>query len=93
MILTALANLLYTILNTIWVVELPSFPDVVSNAFQQAITYITWGFGFLRGLLGATTWDTIWVFLKLTIAAHVIYLGYDVVMWVLRKIPMLSISK
>lgn len=93
MILKGIATLFYNLLNTIWIVELPEFPESISTAFDQAIQYIVWGFSFLRGLVGETAYNAIWIFFGLTVAAEALYIGYDMVMWVVKKIPMANIQK
>lgn len=93
MIINALATLFLTILDKLFVFTLPSIPDVANNAINYAVELVTNGIGILRALLGQTTLTGLAAMLGLVLAAHGIYLFWDVIQWIMRKIPMLGMGK
>lgn len=93
MIITALATLFLGILDKLFVFSLPSIPEVANNAITYAVSLVGDGIGILRALLGQTTLTGLAAMLGLVLAAHGIYLFWDVIQWIMRKIPMLGMGK
>lgn len=93
MIINALATLFLTILDKLFVFSLPAIPSVANNAINYAMELVTNGIGVLRALLGQTTLTGLAAMLGLVLAAHGIYLFWDVIQWIMRKIPMLGMGK
>lgn len=93
MIITALATLFLGILDKLFVFSLPSIPEVANNAITYAVSLVGDGIGILRALLGQTTLTGLSAMLVLVLAAHGIYLFWDVIQWIMRKIPMLGMGK
>lgn len=93
MIVKTLLNLLINILDVFWVVELPDFPAIITSGLNVATKYLVQGANMLAGFLGAANCTVFWIGLELVVALNVIYAGYSLVMWVLKKIPMLGIEE
>ncbi len=93
MIITGLATLFLSILDKLFVFSLPSIPEVANNAITYAVSLVGDGIGILRALLGQTTLTGLAAMLGLVLAAHGIYLFWDVIQWIMRKIPMLGMGK
>ncbi len=93
MIITGLATLFLNILDKLFVFHLPNIPEVADEAITYAVQLVTNGVGMLRALLGQTTMTGLAAMLGLVIAAHGIYLFWDVIQWIMRKIPMLGMGK
>lgn len=93
MIITGLATLFLNILDKLFVFSLPSIPEVADTAITYAVGLVGDGIGILRALLGQTTLTGLAAMLGLVLAAHGIYLFWDVIQWIMRKIPMLGMGK
>ena len=93
MILKALSDLFCALLDKLLVVSLPVFPDWAMTAFQTAQDYLLQGAGFLQALFGTQTYGYLSVLLWLSLAVHIAYQAYDLVMWILKKFPLASIQK
>lgn len=93
MIITGLATLFLGILDKLFVFSLPSIPEVANNSITYAVGLVGDGIGVLRALLGQTTLTGLAAMLGLVLAAHGIYLFWDVIQWIMRKIPMLGMGK
>lgn len=93
MIISGLATVFLSIIDKLFVFSLPSIPAVANDAITYAVGLVTDGIGILRALLGQTTLNGLAAMLGLVLAAHGIYLFWDVIQWILRKIPMLGMGK
>ena len=93
MIVKMLLNLLINILDVLWVVELPDFPAIITSGLNVATKYLVQGANMLGAFLGLANCQILWIGLELIVALNVIYAGYSLVMWVLKKIPMLGIEE
>lgn len=89
MIIEALMNLIYNVIDALAVFELPQLPEEVFGFMSDATSYLTSGVGilanyvhfpFLVGLFGVI------------VAYEIILTGWKGLMWVLRKIPFLGIE-
>ena len=93
MILKALSDLLCAVFDKLLVFPLPNFPDWAMNAFYTAQDYLFKGAGFLNALFGPQTFGYLRTLFLLSLTVHFMYHMYDLVMWVLKKIPLVSIQK
>lgn len=89
MIIEALMNVIYTVLDTLMVFELPSLPEEVFGFMADATSYLTSGVGILANYVHFPYL----VVLFGTIALYdALLLGWRAIMWILRKIPFLGIE-
>ena len=93
MILKALSDMFCALLDKLIVVSLPNFPGWATNAFQTAQNYLLQGAGFLQALFGTETYRYLCLLFGFSLAVHIAYQAYDLVMWILKKIPLASIQK
>lgn len=93
MILKALSDLLCAVFDKLLVFPLPNFPDWAMDAFQTAQNYLLQGAGFLQALFGMQMYGYLCALFLLSLTVHFMYQMYDLVMWVLKKIPLASIQK
>lgn len=93
MILKALSDMFCALLDKLIVVSLPNFPGWAMNAFQTAQNYLVQGAGFLQALFGTETYRYLCLLFGFSLAVHVAYQAYDLVMWILKKVPLASIQK
>lgn len=92
MIIDAFIGLIVRILDTIWIVEIPGLPESVNGAFDTFLSYVEQAVGFLCFFIPQAVINLIGVLGGIYLAAVIVYDGYLLVMWVLRKIPVLGIS-
>lgn len=85
-LLTLIKNLLTLLFTPI---DIPDLPASFQTIINQAIVYITDGLGLVASL---THWD----FIKSLVVASLVIWGvmllYKFIMWILKKIPMASVS-
>lgn len=93
MILKALSDMLCALFDKLLVFPLPSFPDWAMDGLSTAEGYLLQGAGFLQALFGSQTYGYLCTLFFLSFTVHVCYHAYDLVMWVLKKIPLASIQK
>lgn len=93
MILKALSDLFCAMFDKLLIISLPDFPDWAMNAFLTAQDYLLQGAGFLQALFGSQMYGYLCTLFWLSLAVHIAYQSYDLVMWVLKKIPLASIQK
>lgn len=93
MIIKALLDLVYTLVNALLVFELPQFPSTVTDVLSSLSGYMVAGISILRAFLGDTCMSMLAVLLGLVLAMNAAYLTYSLVFWVLRKIPMFSVKE
>ena len=93
MILKALSDLFCALLDKLIVVSLPIFPGWALDAFLTATNYLTQGAGFLQALFGTQTYRYLCLLFGFSLAVHIAYQAYDLVMWILKKVPLASIQK
>lgn len=92
MIISALGNLIYSLLNLLLVFDLPQMPESISAVLTQASVYLNDGMGLLVAFIGQTAAGILSVLLNLLLLMHGAYMLYTFVKFVLRKIPMLGID-
>lgn len=93
MIIKALLNLIYTVVNSLLVFQLPAFPEQVVDAIATIRGHLVAGVGVLRSFLGDRCMSVLAILLGLILAMNAAYLLYSLVFWVMRKIPMFSVKE
>ena len=93
MIITALLNLIYTVLSVLLVFELPQLPQTVTSLLSQITTYVGTGVSIIGIFIGSTALGILAVFLQLVIYMNAAYFLWSFVFWVIRKIPMLGVKE
>ena len=73
--------------------DLPQLPDTITALVNQITGYMVTGAQLLHVFLGNTCMGVLALLFKLIIAMNAAYLIYSLVMWVLRKIPMLNVRE
>lgn len=90
MIINLIKKLLTFVTDTIFsVIDLPVVPAGLTDVVVQIFGYMQQGMGIINFFCPL---EAISPAIDLFIAIWVVIHGYDVVMWVLRKIPMLGIQ-
>ncbi|MCI5563801.1 MAG: hypothetical protein MR393_11835 [Intestinimonas massiliensis] len=93
MIITALLNLIYTVLSVLLVFELPQLPQTVTSLLSQITTYVGTGVSIIGIFIGSTALGILAVLLQLVIYMNAAYFLWSFVFWVIRKIPMLGVKE
>ena len=93
MIITALLNLIYTVLSVLLVFELPQLPQTVTSLLSQITTYVGTGVSIIGIFIGSTALGILAVLLQLVIYMNAAYFLWSFVFWVIRKIPMLGVKQ
>lgn len=93
MILDAIFNVIYVILDKILVFDLPSLPDSVTAIIDEIVGYVVTGLSVLRAFVGDTAMSVFGVCLVLIVAMNGLYLTYSVVFWIIRKLPVLNVRE
>lgn len=90
MLVEALMGMMYTVLDWLTAIfDIPGMPDGVSTAMQTVLDYMTMGLTYVANF---THLDYLLALFGIILAFDIGVFGYKVVMWVLRKIPMLGIK-
>lgn len=90
MIVDLIKKLLTFVTDTIFsVIDLPVVPDWLVNMINQVFDYMRQGMGIINFFCPL---DRIAPAIDLFVAVWLVVHGYKIVMWVLRKIPMLGIE-
>lgn len=92
MIVQKFIELICGILDVIWVVEIPGLPESVQSAFDSFLSYISDRLNMVSFWIPAPVMTLISVLGGLLLAAYAVYEAYLLVMWILRKIPILGIK-
>ena len=92
MIINALAELIYALLDLLLVFDLPSLPDSVVSIVNQVLGMISQGVQIITAFTGSTTIAICAVLLNLLLLMHSAYMVYNFVCFILRKIPMLDVE-
>lgn len=90
MIIDALISLLYSVFYILTLpIQIPSFPDTVKTFLATAIDYMSSGVAIVGQFLDM---EYLFLLFSLVMLVDVALLIYKLIMWVLRKIPMLGIE-
>lgn len=90
MIIKLLIDIIYGVFWTLTLpISIPSMPDEVKQVMATALDYITSGIGIVSQFFDL---NYLFMLFGLIMIVDVGMLVYKLVMWVLRKIPMLGID-
>lgn len=70
-------------------IDFPAIPTGLAEYTDQFITYIKSGMGFISYFLPMSLVNALLTFV---VACELFMFGYRVVMWILKKIPMLGVE-
>lgn len=93
MILTAIMDIIYNIIDAVFVFTLPSLPDSLITVANEILNYILTGLDIIRAFVGDTAMTVFGVCLVLVVAMNGLYLVYSIVFWVIRKLPVLNVRE
>lgn len=93
MLIKALLELVYWLLNIMFVFDLPDFPDSFMVLLSEFIDYVMLGMSVLGSFIGASAMKVLGICVTLVFYAHSAYLTISILFWFLRKIPMLNIRE
>lgn len=93
MLVTTVANVIYILLNALFVFNLPQFPSSVVTIFNEAVGYLGAGLDMLHLLIGNTAFTVLGVTLGLVVSANAVYFVVSLVFFVLKKIPFLGLKE
>lgn len=93
MILTAIFNIIYAILDKLLVFQLPSLPDTMITIVNEIVSYVLVGLDIIRAFIGDTAMSVFGICLILVVAMNGFYLMYSIVFWVIRKLPVLNVRE
>lgn len=93
MIVKALLDLLYMILDALLIFNLPDLPDTVYSVIETIVEAIMTGWSILVCFCGSTAAGVIVLLFRLVIYMHGVYFLWSFVFWILRKIPLFSVKE
>lgn len=89
MIIEMLMNVLYTVLNTLLFIKIPSMPTEVMGYIEQFFDYLVAGAGILANYAPL---GYLMVLFGVILAVDAGVMVYKFVLWLIKKIPMLGMS-
>lgn len=89
MIIETLLDVIYNIMSKMLILEIPQIPQQVHTYIDTAFEYIVAGAGLVANYVPL---DYLMILFTVLLAIDAGILVYHLVMWVLRKIPMLGIE-
>lgn len=89
MIVMALLDVLYRLLDLLLILDIPSLPTEVANYVTQFFDYLAMGAGILSNYAPL---GYLLILLGVILAVDSGILIYHFVMWVLKKVPMLGVQ-
>ena len=92
MIINALGQLIYWLLNILLIFNLPQLPDTITTILNQVVSYITIGLQIITSFIGTTAVGVLALLLGLFLSMHAAYMLYSLIAFVLRKIPLLGVK-
>lgn len=93
MIIYGLGQLALKLISGVFVVALPSFPDAVTSALTSVQSMLVSGVGLVRGIFGYTILHAAVTCCRLVLLLFALWLAWDILRWILAKIPMLGLGK
>lgn len=93
MIVTALINLIYNVLDFLFFFSVPSLPDSVVQIVNAACEYMNQGIRIIQAFTGSTALGVIALLVQLVLLAHTIYFGWMIIKFILSHIPFLNVGK
>lgn len=92
MIVKGLLQLIYSLLNGLFVFDLPNMPDTLITLWDEFIGYVVTGIDVIRIFIGDTAMGVCTLLLSLIIGMNVAYFAIGVIFFVLRKIPIAGVN-
>lgn len=90
MIIKALLDLIYGVFSLLTApIDIPGMPEEVSQMIATMLEYVAMGISFMGNFVNMSY---LLVLFGIIVAVDVGMLLYKLVMWVIRKIPMLNVS-
>ena len=93
MIIYGLGQLALKLISGVFVVALPVFPDAVTTALTSVQDMLVSGVGLVRGIFGYTILHAAVTCCRLILLLFALWLAWDILRWILAKIPMLGLGK
>lgn len=93
MIIYGLGQLALRLISGVFVASLPSFPEAVTSALTTVQSVLISGVGLVRGIFGYTILHAAVICCRLVLLLFALWLAWDVLRWILAKIPMLGLGK
>lgn len=93
MIVKALLDLLYLILDTLLIFNLPDLPSTIYTVIETIVEAIMTGWSILVCFCGSTAAGVIVLLFRLVIHMHGVYFLWSFVFWILRKIPLFGVKE
>lgn len=90
MILELLLNLIYSLFEFVTTdISIPALPESVHDMFDSILEYVTLGAGFVSAY---THFGYLLVLFNIIITVELVLTAVYVVLWILKKVPMLGIE-
>lgn len=89
MILESLLNLIYSIFDKLMILNIPDMPAEVQNYIDTMFSYLVAGAGILANY---TPLSYLMILFGILLAVDMGIMLYHLVMWILKKIPVLGIE-
>lgn len=93
MIIYSLGYLVANFISGVFSVALPSFPDAVMTALTSVQSMLVSGVGLVRGIFGYTILHAAVTCCRLVLLLFALWLAWDLIRWMLSKIPMFGFGK
>lgn len=92
MIVKGLYQLIYSLLNGLFVFDLPNMPTTIVTLWHEFVSYVITGIDVIRIFVGDTAMGVFALLLSLIIGMNVAYFVIGVIFFVLRKIPIAGVN-
>ena len=92
MIVKGLLQLIFSLLNGLFVFDLPNMPPTITTLWNEFIGYVVTGIDVIRVFIGDTAMSVCSLLLALIIGMNVAYFVIGVIFFVLRKIPIVGVN-
>ena len=92
MIVKGLLQLIFSLLNGLFVFDLPNMPPTITTLWNEFIGYVVTGIDVIRVFIGDTAMSVCSLLLALIIGMNVAYFVIGVIFFVLRKIPIAGVN-
>ena len=93
MIITALIEVIFNVLGTLLIFNLPSLPEGFVEILSILGEYVLVGFGIIRAFVGEDCMFLMAELFSMVVMANAAYFLYSFVFFVIRKIPMLNVKE
>lgn len=92
MIVKGLYQMIYSLLNGLFVFDLPNMPTTIVTLWNEFVSYVITGIDVIRIFVGDTAMGVFALLLSLVIGMNVAYFVIGVIFFVLRKIPIAGVN-